>query len=137
MGKTFLVAVDGSLQGWKAMDLAATLAKASDAEMMLVHVIPREPVPEGIEKWAVTEGLSAEEAQARIRTGKTLGDSITQEAETRAKDAGLGRVSSRVTEGNIAKEIVRLAEDTEADMIFLGSRGLSEGRRCQRFHGWR
>ena len=92
MGKTFLVAVDGSLQGWKAMDLAITLAKASDAELVLVHVVPREPVPKGIEKWAEMEGVSAEEARARIRTGRTLGDNITHEAETRAKDAGLDRI---------------------------------------------
>ena len=128
MGKTFLVAVDGSLQGWKAMDLAITLAKASDAELVLVHVVPREPVPKGIEKWAEMEGVSAEEARARIRTGRTLGDNITHEAETRAKDAGLDRISSRVAEGNVAKEIVDLAEDTKADMIFLGSRGLSDAQ---------
>jgi nucleotide-binding universal stress UspA family protein len=128
MGKTFLVAVDGSQQGWKAMELATTLAKTSDAELVLVHVVPREPVPEGIEKWAEMEGVSAEEARARIRTGRTLGDNITHEAETRAKDAGLGRISSRVAEGNIAKEIVDLAKDTKADMIFLGSRGLSDAQ---------
>jgi nucleotide-binding universal stress UspA family protein len=128
MGKTFLVAVDGSQQGWKAMELATTLAKTSDAELVLVHVVPREPVPEGIEKWAEMEGVSAEEARARIRTGRTLGDNITHEAETRAKDAGLGRISSRVAEGNIAKEIVDLAKDTKADMIFLGSRGLSNAQ---------
>ena len=126
MGKTFLVAVDGSQQGWKAMELATTLAKTSDAELVLVHVVPREPVPEGIEKWAEMEGVSAEEARARIRMGRTLGDNITRDAETRAKDAGLGRVSSRVAEGNVAKEIVDVAMDTEADMIFLGSRGLSD-----------
>jgi nucleotide-binding universal stress UspA family protein len=125
MGKTFLVAVDGSLQGLKAMDLAITLAKASDAELVLIHVVPREPVPEGIEKWAEVEGLSAEEARARVHIGRTLGDNITREAETRAKDAGIGRVSSRVTEGNVAKDIVDVAMDIEADMIFLGSRGLS------------
>ena len=35
-------------------------------------------------------------------------------------------MSSRVAEGNVAKEIVDVAMDTEADMIFLGSRGLSD-----------
>ena len=95
---------------------------------MLVHVIPREPVPEGIEKWAEMEGVSAEEARARVRMGRTLGDNITHEAETRAKHAGLVRISSRVAEGNIAKVIVDLAKDTKADMIFLGSRGLSDAQ---------
>jgi nucleotide-binding universal stress UspA family protein len=32
MIKKFLVAVDGSDHGWKALDMAASLAKLSDAE---------------------------------------------------------------------------------------------------------
>lgn len=126
MGKTFLVAVDGSLQGLKAIELATTLAKATDAELVFVHVVPIEPVPEGLERWAEVEGLSAEEVRARIHRDRTLGDNITRDAETRAKDAGLGRVSTRVAEGNVAKVIVDLAKGTKADMIFLGSRGLSD-----------
>ena len=124
MGKTFLVAVDGSLLGLKSLDLATSLAKASDAELVLVHVVPIEPDPEGLERWADVEGLTAEEVRARIHRDRTLGDNITREAETRAKHAGLDHVSSRVAEGNVAKEIVDAAMDTEADMIFLGSRGL-------------
>jgi nucleotide-binding universal stress UspA family protein len=126
MGSTFLVAVDGSLQGLKAIELAITLAKASDAELVLVHVVPIEPDPEGLERWANVEDLSAEELRARIHRNRTLGDNITREAETRAKDAGLSHVSSRVAEGNVAKEIVDVAMETEADMVFLGSRGLSD-----------
>ncbi len=126
MGSIFLTAVDGSLQGLKALDLATTLAQASDAELVLVHVVPIEPDPKGIERWADVEGLSAEEVRARIHRDRKLGDNITREAEARAKDAGLDRVSSRVAEGNVAKEIVDAAMDTEADMIFLGSRGLSD-----------
>jgi nucleotide-binding universal stress UspA family protein len=34
MSKKFLVAVDGSDHGWKALDLATSLAKASDAEVV-------------------------------------------------------------------------------------------------------
>ena len=126
MGKTFLVAVDGSPHGWKALDLATTLAKASGADLEVVHVVPIEPVPEGLEQWAEVEGLSADEARVRFREGRTLGDNLTREAETRAKDAGLGSVSSRVAEGNIAKEIIDHAKNIKADMIFLGSRGLSD-----------
>ena len=87
MGKTFLVAVDGSLQGLKAMELAITLAKASDAELVLVHVVPIEPVPKELERWAELEGLSTEDVRARIHMDRTLGDNITRDAETRAKDA--------------------------------------------------
>ena len=126
MGKTFLVAVDGSPQGWKAMELATTLAKTSDAELLLVHVVPIKPVPKGIEGWAETEGLSPEEAYAMLQPDRTLGDNITLEAESRVKAAGLDSVSSQVAEGNVAKEIVRLAKDNGTDMIFLGSRGLSD-----------
>ncbi len=126
MEKIFIVAVDGSPAGWKAMKLAATLAKASDAAVVLAHVIPVEPVPEGLEEWSKVEGISFDEAQARVRVGRTIGDSITSEAEDRASVLGLGDVSTKVIEGNVAAELVQLASDINADMIFLGSRGLSD-----------
>ncbi len=126
MGRTYIVAVDGSPMAWKAMELAATIAGTTDAALVLAHVIPIEPVPPGLEEWAKVEGISPEEAQARVRIGRTLGDNITREAEARAENLGLKNVSTKVIEGNIAARLVELAQDINADMIFLGSRGLSD-----------
>jgi nucleotide-binding universal stress UspA family protein len=126
MVRTYIVAVDGSPMAWKAMELAATIAGTTDAALVLAHVIPIEPVPPGLEKWGEVEGVSPDEARARVRAGRTIGDNITREAETRAKELGLENVSTKVIEGDVATHLVELAQDINADMIFLGSRGLSD-----------
>jgi nucleotide-binding universal stress UspA family protein len=57
---------------------------------------------------------------------RRAGDTITSEAEARAGKNGLARVTTRVAEGNPVKQIVALAESEGAEMVFLGSRGVSD-----------
>ena len=129
MSKTYLVAIDGSDHGWKALDLAANLAKTSESTLTILHVVPYEPMPDGLQEYAEMEGIPIEEINARIHYGKALGDRITQEAEERARGVGLTQVATEVVEGSPAGEIVKVATARGADMVFLGSRGLSEHRR--------
>lgn len=126
MSKTYLVAVDGSEHGWKALDLAANLATTSDATLTILHVVPYEPVPAGLKAYAEMEGIAVEEISARFHYGKALGDRITREAAERAKHAGVEQVVTEVAEGHPASEIVAVADARRAEMIFLGSRGLSD-----------
>jgi len=126
MSKKFLVAVDGSEHGWKAADLAADLAKASDAELILLHVIDEVPVTAGLGRYAQVEGVSLEELNARYRATRSLSDIVIHDAETRARETGVTRVSSLVVEGDAAAEIVEQAKLANADMVFLGSHGLSD-----------
>lgn len=126
MDKKFLVAVDGSDHGRKALDLATDLAMASDAQLIIVHVVPREPMPDGFQQVADAEGISVEETGARYRYGMSLGDAITNEAASRARERGLSKIETRVAEGSPAHEIVTMAEQAEVDMLFIGSRGVSD-----------
>lgn len=126
MTKKFLAAVDGSEHGWKALDLATNLAKVSDAELMVIHVVPNEPIPEGLKQFAKIEGIAPEEIEARYHLGRDIGDKIIGEAKARVQKSGLSEVKTRVAEGNAANEIVTLATSEGADMVFLGSRGLSD-----------
>jgi nucleotide-binding universal stress UspA family protein len=126
MSKKFLVAVDGSDHGWKALDLATDLAAVSDAELAIVHVVPYEPMPDGLELYAEVERVRRDELRARYHERKTIGDKVASKAEARARMNGLARVTTRVAEGNPAKEIVALARSEGTDMIFLGSRGLGD-----------
>ena len=123
MNKKFLAAVDGSEHGWKALDWATHLAIVSNAELLILHVIPNEPIPEGLKKFAEVEGLSSQEVEARHHLSRTIGDKIAREAETRARAGGFERVETEVAEGNPANEIVAMAQETAADMLFVGSRG--------------
>ncbi len=128
MAKRFLVAVDGSEHGWKALDLATDLAKLSEAELVVLHVVPYEPVPDGLEEWARMEGIPVEAQSAHYHASQASGDEITSQAERRARQAGVAKVSTRGAEGSPAKKIVAMAESIGADMIFLGSRGLGDAR---------
>lgn len=124
MTKKFLVAVDGSEHGWKALELAANLAKLSDAELVIIHVIPYEEFSEGLKQFAKVEGIQIEEASARYHASKAHSDTITRDAETRATKHGLARVTTHTAEGSTANEIVAMAKSESVDMLFLGSRGL-------------
>jgi nucleotide-binding universal stress UspA family protein len=126
MSKKFLVAVDGSDHGWKALDLATDLAAASDAELIILHVVPYESMPEGLQQYAKIEGIQIDDLKAQFRYSKAIGDKITSEAEARVRKNGLVRVTTQVVEGNPAKQIVALARSKGTDMVFLGSRGFGD-----------
>ncbi len=126
MSKKFLVAVDGSDHGWKALDLAINLARNSDAELIMLHVVPHEPKPQGLEQYARAEGIPVEELRAQFHYRPATGDEITSQAEARVRNNGIDRVTTRVAEGNPANEIAGLAKSAVTDMIFLGSRGLGD-----------
>ena len=126
MSKKFLVAVDGSDHAQKALELAASLAKPSDAALVILHVVPFERVPEAFQRFAEIEGIAAGERAARYRYDMTIGDSIVSEAETYAREHGVERIKTVVAEGSPANEIVAQARSERVDMIFLGSRGVSD-----------
>jgi len=126
MSRKFLVAVDGSDHGWKALDLAADLANSSDAELVIAHVVHPEPVPAVLAQIAKAEGVPFEEEVARFYEGRAVGNKIVIEAEARARKTGLERINTRVAEGHAANWIIDLAKNEHVDMIFLGSRGLSD-----------
>lgn len=126
MNRKYLVAVDGSDQGWKALDVAATLAVSTGAEVVPVHVVRYEAMPDALGQWAEMEGLTRGELDARFHQNRAIGDRIIREAEDRLRKAGVADIRPKVVEGHVAREIVALAADMGADMLFLGSRGLSE-----------
>lgn len=125
MSKTYVVAVDGSDHGWKALDLATSLAKDTGAVLVVIHVIPYEALTLELKNYAKSEGLSVEEVNARYHASRGIGDRIASDAEARVRQAGFSEIITRVVEGHPAERIVEVAKSEGADMIFLGSRGLS------------
>ena len=121
-----LVAVDGSDHAWKALDLAADLAKSHGARLLVLHVVPYEPMPEALRAFAATEHIPLEEELGRFHQARTLGDQLTRRAEALAKEKGVKEVESRAAEGNPADEILEVAKAEGVDMIVLGNRGLSQ-----------
>jgi nucleotide-binding universal stress UspA family protein len=148
MLKKLLVPVDGSPQSVKAVKLATDLASRYDAEIVLLHVLLRGHMPDGLKRALNVEVgrtrphsnnmdlvIIPQEIMARVdRAGETqlslaelqlVGKYVLSNVETICKDAGVTRVTRRVEEGDPARLIVSVAEEVKPDMIVMGSRGLS------------
>ena len=128
MAKKILAAIDGSEHAWKALDLAADMAKQSGAQLIVLHVVPYEPMSEALRAFADAEDMPVEEEEGRYHYARTLGDHLTRSAEARARAKGLSDVVGRTAEGKPADRILELAGSDEVDMIVIGSRGLSDAR---------
>jgi nucleotide-binding universal stress UspA family protein len=126
MIKKILTAIDGSEHAWKALDLAADIAKQHGARLIVLHVVPFEPVSESLREFAVAEGLAVEEEAARFHHARTLGDRLTRSAEARCRDRGLTDIVGRTAEGRPADQILEAARGEGVDMIVMGGRGLSD-----------
>ena len=124
--KKLLVAIDGSEHAWKALDLAANIAKARDAEILVLHVVPYEPMPQELRQYAVAEHMPVDDAAyAYHQSGREFGDNLTNEAARRLHERGIEKAKPMMLEGHVASTILTTAQEEKADAIFLGSRGLS------------
>lgn len=128
MVRKILAAIDGSEHAWKALDLAADMAKQQGAQLIVLHVVPFEPMSAALRDFAEAEHIPVEEEAARIRYARTLGDHLTHSAEARVRDKGLTNVVRRTVEGNPADQILEVARSEGIEMIVMGSRGLSNAR---------
>jgi nucleotide-binding universal stress UspA family protein len=124
MSKKFMVAVDGSDNSFKALDVASELAKAMDASLTILYVVTQTRVPQGLEHFAQVEHVAGQEEWARYLTG--IGEQIVRRGEARAKEAGVSQIESQIAEGNAAEQITIASTSAGIDMLFVGSRGLSD-----------
>ncbi|MFK5997900.1 MAG: universal stress protein [Rhodobacterales bacterium] len=147
MIKKILVPVDGSPHSVKAVELASDLASKYEAEIVLLHVLLRGHMPDGLKKAlevevgrrkANSENLVNMPQQIMARVGNKkdtqlsleelnyIGKYVLSRVARICRDKGISKVQERVEEGNPAKIIVKVAEEMSADMIVMGNRGLSE-----------
>ena len=142
-----LVPVDGSDHSLKAAELASDLASKYNAELVLLHVLLRGHMPEGLRKVVEIEvgskgGRSEhlvnmpQEIMARVTDKKNtqlslealdvIGKYVLGKVTQMCKDKGAKKIRQKVEEGNPAKIILTTASDEKVDMIIMGSRGLSD-----------
>lgn len=117
--RRIVVATDFSEASAGALRVGSDLARAFGAELLIVHVLADVEEPRSVKE---TLGMEpgdllerrAGEAEGRLRRLESM--------------VGGGHVHAAVRCGSAATEIVRLATETAADLIVLGSHGPASAR---------
>jgi len=119
-----LLAMDGSESSFRALKYAIHLAKVEDAEIMLLHVL------ENVKQGGVI-GLRARYGDVKIvkaflKYSEEIAKRWIEKAkeEARSNDVKL-RTEIILEQSSKAEEIVKYAERNKADVIILGTRGLT------------
>ena len=119
MFSKILVGLDGSDYSLKALDLAIDLAKKYQSQLVLVHVVMRQIYAINPPEAGVLAGT------AIVRELEEDGKAVLTKGEESVKAQGIP-VETRLRQGVPAEELLRAAADEKADLIVLGSRGLSQ-----------
>jgi nucleotide-binding universal stress UspA family protein len=118
-----VVGTDGSERANEAVRQAAQLAAASGARLTVVTaftpatrapIAHEEEIPDEI-RWRITDSAEADEKAA--------------EGVRIAQAAGVRDVRARAEKGDAAAALIEVAEDTGADVIVVGSKGLTGASR--------
>jgi nucleotide-binding universal stress UspA family protein len=120
MFKTILVAVDGSANSKRAVDVAADLVGCHQAAAILLHVIPNEPLPKEIVKM-IAKG---EVTESRMEILRDSAEIILQDAHEQFEKAGLSEAKRDFAMGDPAPTILDYAMNNRVDLIVIGHRGL-------------
>lgn len=119
-----LIATDGSVHSETAAHTLFALKPPSDSEFFIVHVkeppdymvTPIVPPPYHTEWLRVQQELQTEAEEAASQAVTAIERVLASEGVT---------AQSMIREGHPADEIVRAADEIEADLVVVGSRGLT------------
>ena len=144
-----LCPIDGSRHALKALDLACDLAVKFDAKLWVVYAISEQRLSPQLRHMAEVEHLTkptppelpapggltgslgatlhrAQSAEADRAAHEALGKRVLDDAERTAVLKGLKGTETTLVYGDPASEILAQAKAAKADMIVMGSRGLSD-----------
>src|SRR5215216_3397638 len=118
-----LLATDGSEEAELAALRAVELAEKTDSELHVVHV---GVVPTFLKSYPGTLGYERRLYEEIEEVSRVL----LRKQTWRVKAAGGTVAGAHLRMGQVALEIVALAEELQADLIVMGSRGLGGVRRA-------
>lgn len=123
MYNKILVPMDGSEQAFKALDIAAELVDKPEGALCLLHVVPKNALPDGIEEWATAEHVNE---STEWLYEHSVGERILDSAHQRARAMGCENLQHIVGHGDPAAEILDSAKTTGANAIVIGTTGLGK-----------
>jgi nucleotide-binding universal stress UspA family protein len=113
MFERIVVAVDGSKPGGKTLPVAVDMASTHGSQVTVVHV---------------REHARYEGSDVDLGPDEGTGEDLVRSVLEVFRDAGIeasGEIR-RVRPGDTHEQIVKIAEDAGADLIIMGTRGMSE-----------
>ncbi len=122
MIKRILVAIDGSEQAWRALELGCDFAKQFDAKLVVFHAVTDPALPAELARYAEAEHLGG---PSNFLFYSMIVDGLSEDARGRAAQQGIEDVVWRAQKGDPADTILSAARSEEADLIVMGRRGLS------------
>jgi nucleotide-binding universal stress UspA family protein len=129
MFQNILVALDSSNIGSRVFQEALTLAKATGAHLMLLHVLspfeedyPNMPVVPGLDSYYPMYNAASEEYMRRWKAFEQNGLDLLQKRTDEATALGIPTEFTQNT-GDPGRIICNLAHNWNADLIIMGRRG--------------
>lgn len=118
-----IAAVDGSDHSLHALTRAGVLAHLNEAELVLVHVTPDSPVPDNL----LTYARGAEHTHSADELWPTVARHILASAREHVTStvAKPPEMLEDQRHGDPANGLIEAAAERAADLIVVGSRGLS------------
>jgi nucleotide-binding universal stress UspA family protein len=115
------VAIDGSEHARAALEVAIDLAKRYGSQLVILSVAPLQPILVAPGEGFIPAGIPPSDLP-RYR-------GIVEAAVKQAETEGLSAVTGLCTDGVVVDELLAHLEEHPADLLVVGSRGLSAGRR--------
>ena len=151
MVEKILIATDGSETASRAVELGAEIAAKFEVPIVIVHVLLHDHLSEELRHMAeveyeIAEGgrnvleafaavphsrfpiadLLPQQAQTEDALLRAVAECVLAKAELTVRGLGVACVECVTANGDAARRIVETAEETGADMIVIGARGLSD-----------
>jgi nucleotide-binding universal stress UspA family protein len=114
MFQDILLAIDGSQYSHRAMGYARLLCESFNATLWLVHIFAH-----------TSDLLGYEDYERFYSRRKAAGQTILDEAR-RKLGSVIFSVQEKLEEGPEAESILKIAENCQADLIVMGTRGLGK-----------
>jgi nucleotide-binding universal stress UspA family protein len=130
-----LLATDGSSEAELATRTAVDLAQKTGSELHVIHVLDVAQIAMGAAAATDPMMMGLEEPDPILeerleRLAEQRGKEVLDTELERARSAGGTVAQAHLKMGGVAREIVHLAEDLEAGLIVIGSRGRGGIRRA-------
>jgi nucleotide-binding universal stress UspA family protein len=120
MEQSIICGIDGSADSEAAIAVAARLAERLGARLVLANVVEHVHAPYatvgGLGPATVSHAPLTATLDEQVRAGERL-------VETMAQQAGLEQAERRVVSGFAAERLADLADQEDAELIVVGSRG--------------